>query len=275
MTSLADLIKNKRQNTADKKAGNKNTYKFKQAKTTLRILPSWRKGDNKFFHEFGLSWIKDMDGNVLAAVGDAQVTYGDNDVLRGLIQKAMGEAKTDAQRQHFKDMIAKPRVLVNAQVLDDSSVDANVPEIIDFSEAQFDTILDQAQIAGIDADFLDLDKGYDLIVSKSGKGLSTSYSFTFARAARPVPQTIMEGVNDIDAFIRAKFAETERGVNALKSIMQGNAPLAITSQGHDYSGDSEPVYDAPWTAVDHEIHGEEAEVERRVVSDADLDSLFD
>src|SRR4051812_49394934 len=109
MNKLSDLLNQKRQQTADKRMGSKNAYKFKGGVTTIRILPTWRKdGDNTFFHEFGQAFIKNMNKETLAVIGDRKITYGEDDPIRGLIQRALGEAATDAQREHYKDMLAKP-----------------------------------------------------------------------------------------------------------------------------------------------------------------------
>lgn len=277
MVSVSELINKKKQQIQDKRAGNKNTYRFKQKTTTIRILPGWRKdGDPTFYHDFGQTWIKDMDGNVLAAVGDAKITYGQEDVVRGLVQRAMGEARTDAQRAHYKEMIAKPRILVNAQILDDKDIDPNVPEITEFSETQFEQILEQVTVAGIDEDFLSLENGFDLIVSKSGTGFQTKYSFTFARKTRKVPESIMENINDIDAYVRSKFAETERAVNALKSLTQSGDVLQIESRSTSLSGD-DAIVDGDFNAVEDakaNPASEMVEVERRVLSDEELENLF-
>lgn len=276
MTSVLDLVNKKRQEVADKRAGSKNTYTFKQPQTTIRILPGWRadRSDPTFFHDFGQTWIKNMDGNVLAVVGDAKITYGQDDVVRNLVHRAMGEARTDAQREHYKEMLAKPRVLVNAQVLDDKNVDPNVAEIVEFSEAGFTAVLEQVALAGIADEFLSPEEGFDLIVSKTGKGFQTKYTYTFARKSRKVPEAVLDTINDIDAFIRAKFAETERAVNALKSVTQGADVLQIENRSADISGDS-PIIDGSFDAVDEARNNVvDVDVERQTLSDEQIEELF-
>jgi hypothetical protein len=174
-------------------------------------------------------------------------------------------------------MLAKSRVLVNAQVLDDKNVDSNVAQVVEFSEAQFTNAIEQAVLAGIGDEFLDLDNGFDLIVSKSGKGLETKYTFTFARKSRKVEAAVRESINDIDAFIRAKFADSERAVNAIKSLTQGVDVLQIEgrSRDTDYSGGSD-IVDGDYNVVDDAKTVEEPlEIEKHTISDAEIDSLFD
>lgn len=273
MTSISDLLKQKRQQTADKRLGSKNAYKFKGGITTIRILPTWRKdGDTKFFHEFGQAFIKNMDKETLAVIGDRKLTYGEDDPIRGLIQRAMGDAVTDAQREHWKDMLASPRVLVNASVLDDKEVNPSEAQIVDFSETQFDAILEQVELAGITDEFLDLENGFNLKVNKTGSSFKNiRYSFTFERKSSPAPSGVMDTLIDIDAYVRSKFADTDRAINAIKSITMGT-PMA---RALSYSGDAETV-DGEFTAVDHARNSDadDTPVENITTSNVDIDSLF-
>lgn len=244
---LLSQIKSKRQQISDKKQGSKNTYRFKNKKTTIRILPTWRPADHEepiFYHDFGMSYIKDFDGNLLAVVGDARITYGQDDPIRNLINKALGTARTDAQRQHYKEMLAKPRIIVNALVLDDKeNADPNIPEIVEFSSNQFDQVLAQMQlIAEGGENPLSLSAGYDLIVEKEGSGLLTKYKFNFARKATSVPESAMENINDIDSFLRSKFTDSDRASNAIKSLTQGAD--VYQSKAIGYSGNAETVTDS-------------------------------
>jgi hypothetical protein len=279
MTSVSDLLKKKRQQTADKRMGSKNAYKFKGGVTTIRILPGWRKdGDAMFSHPFGQAFIKNMDKETLAVIGDRKLTYGEDDPIRGLIQRAMGEAATDAQREHFKEMLAKPRELVNAIILDDREVNPNEAQVVDFSETQFDQILEQVELAGIAEEFLDLDNGFNLKVSKTGTGFNTKYSFTFERKASKVDPAIMDTVIDLDAYVRSKFTDTDRAINALKSITQGTPIGAgVPTKALSYSGGDE-VVDGSFTAVDaanDPAPWEEATTVENVAADnADIDALF-
>lgn len=275
MTSISELLKQKRQQTADKRMGSKNAYKFKGGKTTIRILPGWRKdGDPTFSHSFGQAFIKNMDKETLAVIGDRKITYGEDDPIRGLIQRAMGDAVTDAQREHYKEMLAKPRELVNALVLDDKEVDPSVAQVIDFSENMFDTILEQVELAGIAEEFLDLEDGFNLIVSKTGTGFNTKYTFTFDRKSSAVNPSVMDTVVDLDAYVRSKFADTDRAINALKSISQGTPMVRSLS----YSGNDDTVTDGEYTAVDaarDTTLEDNTSIENITASNVDIDSLFE
>lgn len=272
MTSISDLLKQKRQQTADKRMGSKNAYKFKGGVTTVRILPSWRKdGDKQFYHEFGQAFIKNMDKETLAVIGDRKMTFGEDDPIRNLINRAMGDAATDAQREHFKDMLASPRVLVNALVLDDREADPNVAQLVDFSETQFDTILEQVELAGITEEFLDLENGFNLKVSKSGTGFNTKYSFAFDRKPSVVNPAVLDTLIDIDAYVRSKFIDTDRAINALKSITQGTPIGGSTpTKALSYSGNDD-VVDGVFS--DHSDADSNVE-NKNNITDAEIDALF-
>jgi hypothetical protein len=268
MTTLAEQIRLKRQATADKRMGMKNPYKFKGGVTTVRILPTWRKdGDTTFFHEFGQAFIKNMNKETLAVIGDRKLTFGEDDPIRGLIQRALGDASTDAQREHWKEMLAKPRILVNALVLDDREVSPTEAQLVDFSETQFDQILEQAQLAGIEEEFLDLTAGFNLKVSKTGSKFTTKYTFTFDRKPSAVDASVLDTLVDIDAYVRSKFSDTDRAINAIKSITQGTPvePKALSYSGND------DVVDATYDTIDES----EMNIERKTLTDAEVDKLFD
>lgn len=272
MTSVSELLKQKRQNIADKRMGSKNAYKFKNGVTTIRILPGWRKDDPTFSHSFGQTFIKNMDKQTLAVIGDRRITYGEDDAVRTLIQRAMGDASTDAQREHYKDMLASSRELVNALVLDDKEVDPKHSQLVDFSETQFDQILEQVELAGIAEEFLDLENGFNLKVSKTGTGFNTKYAFTFDRKPSTVDPSVLDTLIDIDAYIRSKFQDTERAVNALKSLTQGAAP---TPKSLSYSG-GDDIVEGQYDAVEeaHLVSDEETNVTKRTLTDEEFDSLF-
>jgi hypothetical protein len=278
MTSVTDLLNKKSQAVADKHAGNKNTYRPKQAKTTIRILPGWRNdGDPTFFHDYGETWIKTMDKKVLAVVADRKMTFGEEDVVRGLVQGALANAKTDGQREHWKEALASPRVLLNALVLDDKNVNPDEPQIFEFSEAGFTAVINQALDAGISEEFLDLANGFDLVISKTGTGMSTKYSYTFLRKSRSVDESVLEKLNDIDAYIRAKFADSERAVNAIKSLTQSADILQIEDRSVDYAGESN-IVDGSFDAVEDAKANagiESVEVERTIMDSSEIDKLFD
>lgn len=280
MTTLLEQLQTKRQEIADKKTGGKNPYKFKMKKTILRILPSWRPATAEkqpIYHDWGQAFIKDLDGNTLAVIGDRRMSYGEVDPIRNLIQSAMGEASTDAQREHYKQMLAKPRVLVNALVLNDSDVDANTAEIIDFSQNQFDTILPLMEAILMDGENpLDLEAGYNLVVEKEGAGLLTRYKLYFERKPSKVSASVLDTLVDLDAYVRSKCADTDRAINALKSVTQG-AALPTTSRSLGYAGNSTTVTEAEYNVVDTERAAgvqDPVRVETKNVSEEEIQALL-
>lgn len=251
---LNDLLK-KKQTITDKKTGSKNTYKFKQRQTIIRILPSWREAsaeDRPFYHDFGMAYIKDLDGNLLAVVGDRKMTYGEDDPIRNLLNAAMGEAATDAQREHYKQMLAKQRHVVNACVLNDKDVDPSNPEIVEFSQNQLEQIIDKMIFIAKDGeDPLNFANGYNLVINKEGTGLMTRYSFDFERRPSSISEDVMERVTDLDAFVRSKFVDSDRAINAIKSISQA-ASLPAPERSLSYTGGSTAtnVVEAEYSAVE-------------------------
>lgn len=241
-------IRAKRQGMADKKTSMKKAYKFKPGKTMLRILPSWRDESAEsrpFSHDFGQAFIRDLDNNLLAVIGDRKMTYGEDDAVRDLIVLAKGEAPTDAQREHYHQMLAKPQHLVNALVLNDSAVDPTEPQLVSFSNSQMENELlpkiEKLLVKGHNP--LDLDKGFDLEISRVGTTKNdTRYSFDFERDSTKVDPKVMSRVIDLDSYVRAQFADTDRAINAIKSISQGALLPAPSRQRDMTTGDTSP----PW-----------------------------
>ena len=273
MTTMQERLRQKRQATADKRMGSKNAYKFKGGVTTIRILPGWRTEDPlTFSHAFGQAFIKNMDKETLAVIGDRKLTYGEDDPVRSLIQRGMGDARTDAQREHYKEMLAKPRELVNALVLDDREVDPNVAQIVDFSETQFDEILKQIDLNGISEEFLDLDNGFNLKVEKTGTGFKTRYAFVFDRKPTKVDPAVLETLTDLDAFVRSKFIDTDRAINALKALSQSENYAETKQLG--YSGDADTVDGSFENIADDNAPFEGGTIVNTTATDTEIDNLF-
>lgn len=276
MTSISELLKKKKQQIVDKRVGTKNPYKFKNGVTTIRILPTWRtEGEPVFFHPFGQSFIKNMDGKVLAVIGAKNIAYEEDDAVQNLINLAKAGSTTDAQRKHWDDARAKPRQLLNALVLDDKEVDPNVAEIISISETQLEQIIDQVDLNGIMDEFLDLKNGFNLKVSRAGSGFNTKYTFVFDRKPSEVNPSVMETAIDLDAYVRSQMTDTDRAINAIKSITSGNEHLALEDRSVDYSGDR-GVVDGDYSNVDDDdIPPFEMENRKETISQDEIDSLFE
>lgn len=269
MTSISDILNKKKQGIADKRMGSKNAYKCKPGITTIRILPGWRKDDPTFSHPFGQSFIKDFDGKTLAVIGARNIAYGEDDPIQNLINNAKAQAHTDAQRKHWDEARAKPRELVNALVLDDKEIDPKEPQLVEFSETMLESIIDQVQMNDIAETFLDLNEGFNLKVSRSGTGFNTKYTFVFDRKPTPVDPSVMDNLNDIDAFVRSKMAETDRAINAIKSVTTGGEHLQIEDRSVDYSGSTAVVEDGNFEEVPWAV-----ENVKETLSTDEIDSLF-
>lgn len=252
---LLESLLGKKQTISDKRTGGKNAYKFKQKSTTIRLLPSWRAARSDeaiapWYHDFGQAFIKDLDGNLLAVVGDRKMSYGEDDPIRNLLNLAMAEAGSDAERGHYKGLLAKQRHIVNALVLNDKDVDNETPEIIEFSQTQLETIIDKMiTIARDGENVFDFDKGYNLVIGKEGTGILTRYTFDFERRPSAINSSVMEKVVDLDAFVRAKFIDTDKAIAAIKSVSQ-SAALALPSPSKTVSYSDSSIVEADYTVID-------------------------
>lgn len=295
MSGLRDKIRAKRQQIADKSAGQERSYKLSNGKTFFRLLPGV--GDlSEFYQEIGIHWIKDAAGKVITAVGDREICYGEPCPIRQAINRFIevsAAAEDDVAVKRGKDMLAKSRFYVGVVILKaPGEFTKDKPEIIDLPQSAFDQILSQIEDA-----IEELPEGADLAtvgpfafatgatfcIEKSGSGLETRYNaYIAATKPQPIKASVMEAAVDLAAFKRAQFDSRTRKALAALGDMIGTdltelagslaAPAGIRAAAL-------PKPDADDDIIDgdiEEIEDAADEVEEPVSDDdilADLDDL--
>lgn len=287
MTSLLEQIKAKRQQIANAGQRDKRPYKFKNAKTTIRILPTWNaSGEGLFYRDFAEHWIKNREGKVLAVVADSGVCNGVPCPVKPMLWDLVNSARNEAEKKHYKDMIGSSRILVNALVLDDPDVNPNEPELINFSTSLFDDILAQMEtfMEKYGKDCLSLEEGYDFIVSynKNAPSPSQVYGGSFAPVSSKVDISKVGALTDLDAFVERKLADSERAINAVKSI-SNDRPLSIVNKSTEYSSGTRVIESKNEDYEEHMIVNNPKEasdapnvnVNQSSISDDEIKALFD
>jgi hypothetical protein len=225
MSSIQEIIAQKRAQNAQKQTAMMNSYRFKNGATRIRILPGWDKENPElFYHDFGQHWIKDFEGNVITTVGDSYTTYGRECEVRNAIEAAMRAAPTDEHKSKLKEMLAKPRILVNALILDDKDVSSTEPVLVEFSSTQFDQILAHMQfiLEETGDSMINIEKGYDITIEKEGKGLSTKYNFIVSRKATNVPFSSLDKLINLETYVQSQFAaKMQKAIAAVRQLTGG------------------------------------------------------
>jgi len=227
--SIKDRLAAKRGQIAAGKAKGLRPYKFKGGKTKFRIIPNvdpmqdWER-------RFGKTYLKSFDGNSFFAIGDKEITYGQTDPIREMLFDAMRQAPDQETKDHYYKMIAKPRIVFNALILDDKDQSPTEPVLIEVSESAFDTILAQFEA------YTEMDPDYDLAgaktghiftCEKTGSGLDTKYTFLATPQKAPLKDEIIAKGHDLDTWITSQFEGLEQ--KALEFLGRLNGAVGITT----------------------------------------------
>jgi hypothetical protein len=198
--ALAALIKGAKQKY-DRNTSR--TYKIKEGKTTVRIL---QVGDEKFWADLGVHWIKmEKNGKPVAVVGCHDVCYEAPCPIDTAIEKAMLAAVDDDAVAIIKDWKVRKSVLVNALIRkgDDAS---DEPVILEIKPSTFSNIMSIAEEYGEEVgNIFDTKNGIDLVIERKGKGLDTEYSVMPAPTSKAVPAEALKKLHNLDDYIAKEF----------------------------------------------------------------------
>lgn len=216
--SLMELVNQK------KAALNRNTQRTvnpPEKKSRWRILPSWREGgDPTFYHDFGQHFIKDSGGNIKAVYVCVDKTYGKPCQVCDALRHAIKATEDDAMVELLKSAGSSHRILVNAlQVDGDNPKD---PVILALSPKTFDEFLNIIKEWG--EDVLTLEKGMDIVIERTGKGLQTKYSVTPGAGSKPVDPEVMKRITNLDDYVAQESEEQAKRALANLSAVAGMLP---------------------------------------------------
>lgn len=236
-TELDDVLalaRKKRQEIAAKTGRGMDVKKPRDGKNRIRILPSWRSGVGKaFWQDFGQHWIKDRDNTVKAVVGCFDVTYGEPCAICDMLSKAGNLLTDDGGVKMLADAKAKGRVLVNALLLDGDKSAALTPVIYELTPTTFDSILSLMEEYG---NITDLNEGVDIIIERTGSGLTTEYKVMPAPKSVKVPSSVLEKLINIDEAVKPEFIGKENKAVAALSHLTGVRPALTASSAARLTG---------------------------------------
>jgi hypothetical protein len=218
------------------------TYRLKEGKTRLRILPyiapGKKTGPGGEFHcDIGVHWIKtSLGGKPVAVVGASDVTYGTHNPINDAIDQAAQLAKQvdDEMVKLVSEWKARKSVLVNALIRTKGSSDASEDDvkIVELTPTTFGeiskTLLMYVEEGGAEGDeVLSLEKGVDMIIEKTGKGMDTRYSVMPAPGSSPpVNAGVLEKLNDLPQFIANRYfrGEETKALTAIQAVTGVSGP---------------------------------------------------
>lgn len=295
---IMDLIRKKKQQMQQESGRRASTVKPQSGRSRWRILPSWRRtgGVEPFWHDFGLHFIKgttpDEQGSTLKAVYMCEdKTFGRPCEVCAAIASAIVDSTSDDVLNALNESSARKSILVNALHVDGD--DPKTPVVLELRPSIFEGITDIMEVYG---DITSLEEGYDIYITREGRGLNTKYSVMASPKPSRVDPSVMDNVEDLDKFVaqqneeRKTAAITEvnkvRGVLTAPAVRPGPASRAALSAPE---APFDPDDDIP-ASVDgrqeKEVNPKPAAVERAVAAsevaeavevssgDDDLDELL-
>jgi gp32 DNA binding protein like len=236
--SIADRLALRRGEIAQNKSKGLRPFKLPAGKTLFRIIPQKGYPDNiapgtfGVERRFGMTYLKSFDGKNVGSIGDKEITYGQDDPVRNMIFEAMRQAPNDDVKKHYRDMLANPRIVFCALILNHPTLQKpDEPVLIEISETAFDEgILAQAQVWGdTGVDVFDPTSGHVFQVEKSGTGMETSYTWAVTPQKAPIGQAILDKTIDLDGWVQSLFEGKEQRVFEALAKLNASAGLTIAA----------------------------------------------
>lgn len=213
------------------------TTRIPDGRSRWRVLPSWRGADDiNIAHAFGQHFVKDAAGDLKAVHMCLDKTYGKYCPICNALQIAIKNSNDETQKI-LEESKSGSRFLLNAyQVVKDKTPEVVIletpPSVFEMINDLIDQKADDQEVEDEDGnlvtepgvDMLDVKKGFDIIITKSGKGLNTKYTVLPASTPTRVPPALLENLNDLDAYVKQEHAETElKALNVLERVSTGRA----------------------------------------------------
>lgn len=255
-TELMDLINKKKQQLAAERAAGIRFAKPAPGKHKYRILPSWRKGEAQFWHDFGQHFVKSTDGKVQAVYLCADKTHDRECHVCAAIGRGIKSTDDDVTVKWLKEANSSKQFLMNA--LHITGPEPKKVIVLSVGVKAFDQIVSIVEEYG---DITALDKGFDLIIERTGTGLETAYTVVPAAKSNPVDPSVMGNLHDIDAICN-QFSEAgeARALTAVAKLLGVTTP--VTPQPARLAQDLGNLDDAEVVDVEN------------VADDSELDDLL-
>lgn len=203
--------------------GGGDTAKPKEGRNTYRIVFKLFNGDERFWRDLGVHWIKaSKEGKPVAVVGDCDTVYSQPSVINTAIDMAITSAMDEDSKELYAGFKSRKTVLINVV----NRGEGDKEEVLELTTTTFGKILDIVQLYEAEGqDVLDNNAGYDIVITKSGRDLNTKYDVAIApltpgKLYKPITQAQLDNAKNLDDFIAQKFfrGEEQKALNAIAQI---------------------------------------------------------
>lgn len=216
MATLLEQIQNKRKQIQQRSGNTVRTRKPQPGKNAVFILPGWDGPDTKFFHDFGMHWIRQPgEQKPEAAYICTDRTFGKPCAICEAIADMKRNTHDDDVIQALRENNAAPRMLFNALFAGESEpcileVPLSVGDEILATFEEWPDIIDPANCRAI-------------LIERTGSGLSTRYSTSASSKTAPINAGILSQIKNLDEYCDQEY---EEGLNrALASVNKAGRTL--------------------------------------------------
>lgn len=234
-----DALLNADRNAAKGGGNRQRAYDIPDGQNRFRLLPGWRENDPTFFHPFGQHFVPSLnaspDGKDIAAVHVCSwrtFMEGGKRVPCPTCSMVYAADKLDLPevvKAKLRRARSTQRYLVNA--LHRNGAEPNKPVMMSLPKTLWEQIFGDsdgnAGLIGMYGYPIDLAEGYDIIITKSGTGLTTKYRADFAPNSQPVPASVLKELVNIDEFVKSNVGSDDvvnRGLSAIRDMAALPAP---------------------------------------------------
>ena len=246
--NLAKIRDNRKKAKEEASRRNANYFQFQPGRNIVRILPPWEGADD-FSRPMGKHWNLGPEGKL--SVYCPKHTIGSPCPICEELDKIWKTKPDDATKEWLKNVGASQRYYVNLVDLNDLEKGVQIGELPKtVLEEIWNIMVDEDTGLG---DITDWDKGFDLIIEKTGKGIGTRYSVRAKRAPSPINRLEYEpALVNLDTFVK-----TESYAN-LRMIWEGKTPESLPA----------PSTTTTVADVKTTVEGEDEIVEGEVIEDS-------
>ncbi|MBE0438111.1 MAG: hypothetical protein IBX56_20210 [Methylomicrobium sp.] len=241
-------------------------------KSKWRILPSWRGLEEPLFtHAFGQHFIKDKNGEMVAVHVCLDKTYGKSCPICESLARGIRNAESDETLNLLKEAQSSGTFLMNALRIDGD--EPTVPVLLSLSPTTYEKVLDLIdQYAEEGVDLLDVNEGYDVVISRTGKGLNTKYDLNAAVKPSKIPKSVLENLHDLDLYVKQeREADEQKALGFIDKVVTGRAALPASVKSND-DDELEDILEGDYEETSDEDLNKSSK--SKSVSDDELDDIL-
>jgi hypothetical protein len=226
MPSILEMIQAKQKQLSAKR-GRERPEKLPMGQSRWRILPHWAGSETELpSQDFGQHYIKDFTGEVIAVYICTAKTFGKECPICESIAQALQSVEDPNARAVIEQAKSSQTYLLNAVQKTEAGY-AKEPVLLQVPTTVFDQIMNvAASYASSDGvNIFDMNEGHDVVISKTGTGLSTRYQVLPGSKPSAVPAELLKKARNLREYVEQEHDEGKnRALTALRSVAGSKTP---------------------------------------------------